>query len=130
MRIYQKELILISYPFSDLQNKKVRPALVLSNDLFNKKSDDCILVPLTSVIKDEPYSILINQDSLDEGKLIKISRIRVDKIFSIDKNLIQMKIGRINNSAFEKVKKEFLSSLNVTVYVKDYLSGFMTILTL
>ena len=109
MRIYQKELILISYPFSDLQNKKVRPALVLSNDLFNKKSDDCILVPLTSVIKDEPYSILINQDSLDEGKLIKISRIRVDKIFSIDKNLIQMKIGRINKSAFEKVKKEFLS---------------------
>lgn len=109
MKIYQRELILISYPFSDIQNKKVRPALVLSNDLFNKKSDDCILVPLTSVVKEEPYSVLINQNDLDEGKLIKISRIRVDKIFSIEKDLIYMKIGRINNKTFGKVKKEFLN---------------------
>jgi len=109
MKIYQKELILISYPFSDLQNKKVRPALVLSNDSFNKKSDDCILVPLTSIIKEEPYSVIINQNNLDVGKLIRISRIRVDKIFSIDKNLIHMKIGRINNETFDKVRKEFLS---------------------
>jgi len=109
MKIYQKELILISYPFSDLQNKKVRPALVLSNNSFNKKSEDCILVPLTSVIKEESYSVLINQKDLDEGKLIKISRIRVDKIFSIDKNLIHMKIGKINNETFDKVRKEFLN---------------------
>ena len=109
MKIYQKELILISYPFSDLQNKKVRPALVLSNDLFNRKSNDCILVPLTSVIKEEPYSVLINQNNLDKGKLIKISRIRVDKIFSVDKNLIRIKIGKISDETFQKVKREFLS---------------------
>jgi len=109
MKVYQKELILISYPFSNMQDKKVRPALVLSNDSFNKKSDDCILVPLTSVIKEEPYSVLINQKNLNEGKLIKISRIRVDKIFSIDKSLIYMKIGKINNETFGEVRREFLS---------------------
>ena len=107
MKIYQKDLILLSYPFSNLENKKVRPALVLSNDLFNKKSDDCILVPLTGVIKDEPYSIIISQNNLEVGKLIKISRIRVDKIFSIEKNLIYMKIGKLDNKTFEKVKEEF-----------------------
>jgi len=108
MKIYQKEIILISYPYSDLENKKVRPALVISNDYFNKKSDDCILVPLTGVIKDEPFSILVNQQNLEAGKLLKISRIRVDKIFSVKKSLIIMKIARINKETFEKVKKEFV----------------------
>lgn len=109
MKINQKDLILLSYPFSNLETKKVRPALVLSNDSFNKKSDDCLLVPLTSVIKKESYSVIINSNNLKAGKLIKISRIRVDKIFSIDKKLIYMKIGKINDETFEKVKKEFLS---------------------
>ena len=80
---------------------------VISNDLFNRKSDDCILVPLTTIIKDEPYSIIINQRELEEGKLLKQSRIRIDKIFSIEKGLIKIKIGRINKETFNRVKNEF-----------------------
>lgn len=109
MKIYQKELVLISYPFSNLLYKKVRPALVISNDLFNKKSKDCILVPLTSNITEEPYSVIINQNNLEAGKLIKISKIRIDKIFSIEKNLIHMKIGKLNDETFDKVKNGFFS---------------------
>ena len=109
IKINQKDLILLSYPFSNLKEMKVRPALVISNNIFNNKSEDCILVPLTSVIKNEPYSIIINQENLNEGKLIKTSRIRVDKVFSVQKNLIKMKIGVLNEDIFERVKKEFFS---------------------
>ena len=109
MNLNQGDLVLLSYPFSNLEGKKVRPALIISNNIFNKKSDDCILVPLTSVIKNEFYSILINQDDLADGKLMKISRIRVDKIFSAEKRLIRMKIGKINKDTFEKVKREFFN---------------------
>ncbi len=104
--INQKEIVLLPYPFSSLREKKVRPALIVSNNLFNKKSDDCIMVPLTAVIKDEPYSVLINQRDLDLGKLIRPSRIRADKIFCVEKNLIKMKIGRVNNKILKSVKKE------------------------
>ena len=45
----QKEIVLLPYPFSDLEGSKVRPAIVVSNDFFNKKSADCIAVPLTTV---------------------------------------------------------------------------------
>ena len=106
MKINQKEVILLSYPFSNLGGTKVRPALVVSNNQFNKKSDDCIMVPLTTVIKDEPYSIIINQEDLDSGKLMKKSRIRADKIFSVEKSLIKMKIGVLNNNIFDMVKRE------------------------
>jgi len=106
MNVQQKEIVLLPYPFSDLEGTKVRPALVVSNNFFNKKSDDCIMVPLTTVIKDEPYSILINQEDLSSGKLLKPSRIRIDKIFTVEKNLIVMKIGAINDKTFEKIKDE------------------------
>ncbi len=107
MIINQGDLVLLSYPFSNLEEKKLRPALIISHDLFNKNSSDCIMVPLTSIIKNEPYSILINQKDLEEGRLIKMSRIKVDRVFSVEKNLIRMKIGRVNKKIFEEVKKEF-----------------------
>jgi mRNA interferase MazF len=105
MIINQGDLILLSYPFSNLEEKKLRPALIISNNLFNKTSSDCIMVPLTSVIKNESHSIIINSRDLEEGKLLKISRIKADKIFSIEKSLIKMKIGKVNKNTFEKVKK-------------------------
>lgn len=105
----QGDLVLLSIPFSNLEERKVRPALIISNNVFNKKSDDCIMVPLTGVIKNEPYSVVINQENLDNGRLIKTSRIRVDKIFSVEKNLIRLRIGRLNQETFEKVKQEFLN---------------------
>jgi len=106
MKVNQRDIVLLPFPFSDLKREKVRPALVISNNTFNKKSDDCIMIPLTTVIKNEHYSIIINQKDLSSGKLLKSSRIRVDKIFSIDKNIISMKIGVIKESILEKIKSE------------------------
>lgn len=106
MNISQREIVLLPYPFSNLKENKVRPALVVSNNQFNKKSDDCVMVPLTSIIKNEFYSVMIEQENLSFGKLLKPSRIRADKIFCIEKNLIVMKIGKLKDNSFKKVKEE------------------------
>ena len=102
----QKELVLLPYPFSDQVGSKVRPAIIVSNDNFNKRCEDCVMVPLTTVIKDEPFSLIVNQDSLESGKLLKQSRVRIDKIFTIKKSLIIMQIGKINDKTLEKIKIE------------------------
>lgn len=106
MRINQKDLVLLPYPFSNLKEKKMRPALVVSSNNFNSICSDCIAVPLTSVIKEEPFSVLINQADLSNGKLIKASRIRIDKIFSVEKKIIRMKIGSVSDTFFDKIKFE------------------------
>ncbi len=106
MKINQKEVVLLPFPFSDHEGSRVRPALVVSSNELNKKSEDGIMVPLTTVIKDEPYSVVINQEDLSSGKLLKSSRIRTDKIFSVKKDLVTMKIGIVNDNVLEKVKKE------------------------
>jgi mRNA interferase MazF len=106
MQVNQKELVLLPYPFSNFEGTKVRPALVVSKEDFNKKSADCLMVPLTSVIKDEPYSVIIDNKDLLSGEIARQSRIRADKIFCVEKSLVSMKIGKINDKTFEKVKSE------------------------
>ena len=106
MIFQQKELVLLPYPFSNQEGSKVRPAIIVSNDNFNKRGEDCVMVPLTTLIKDEPFSLMLNQDNLESGKLLKQSRIRIDKIFTIRKGLIIMKIGKINDKTIEKIKFE------------------------
>jgi len=106
MNSKQKDLVLLPHPFSDQEGKKVRPAIVVSNESFNKRCQDYVMVPLTTVVRDGPYSILIGQEDLVQGNLLKKSRVRVDKIFTIRKNLVITKIGAINDKTFGKIRLE------------------------
>lgn len=104
MNLAQKDVVLLPYPFSNLQERKVRPAIIVSNNNFNRMCSDCIAVPLTSVLKEDAFSISLNQKDMKSGKLLKPSKIRIDKIFSVEKKLIQMKIGSVNDFFFDKIK--------------------------
>lgn len=108
MKLSQKDLVLLPYPFSNLKETKVRPAVIVSNEIFNKQSADCVMVPLTSVIKEEPYSVIIENKNLVSGTLPKKSRIRADKVFCVEKSLVHLVIGRIDDLIFEKVKSEII----------------------
>ena len=106
MIIKQKDIVLLPYPFTDLEGNKVRPALVVSHDYFNNLSADIIAIPLTSVLKDVPYSVFITQNDMASGKLLVPSRIRADKIFTVEKKIVSFKIGALKDASFKKVKKE------------------------
>ena len=111
MNVKQCDVVLLPVPFSDQPARKVRPAIVVSNDGINITSEDVILVPLTSVIKDVPYSLIVTQKSFAEGELITTSRARADKIFTAHKSLIKMKIGKIKSSVLAEIKQEIMNSL-------------------
>ena len=111
MNVKQCDVVLLPVPFSDQTARKVRPAIVVSNDNINVSSDDVILVPLTSVIKDVPYSVIVTQKSFAEGELIIPSRARADKIFTAHKSIIKMKIGKINSSVLTEIKQEIIKTV-------------------
>jgi mRNA interferase MazF len=103
--ISQRDIVLISFPFSDLKSSKVRPVLVLSNDKYNRKFEDFIAVPLTTNVKSREYSVLVTNKNLERGRLIIDSNVKIDRIFSISKNLVRMNIGRINKDTYTRIKK-------------------------
>jgi mRNA interferase MazF len=103
--VLQRDIVLLSFLFSDLKSSKVRPALVLSNNKYNSKFDDFIAVPLTTNLKSRGYSVLLSNKDLESGKLIVESSIKVDRIFSVNKDLDPYDIGKINTDVHNKIKK-------------------------
>ncbi|MCE2505634.1 MAG: type II toxin-antitoxin system PemK/MazF family toxin [Nitrosopumilaceae archaeon] len=106
----QRDIVLLPFPFSDLKQSKVRPVIVLSNDKYNKKYSDIVVVPLTSNLQKTDYDMLITNKNLEKGNLIADSRVKVDRIFSVEKKLIKMNIGKIDKQTFSKIRT-LLSSL-------------------
>jgi len=104
----QGEIIIVPFPFSDLSSIKQRPVLILSKNIDNEKVEDIITCGITSNVKDSKYSVLIKNEDLIEGEVPKISRVKVDKLFTISQDIVKKKVGRINKETFEKVKSEFV----------------------
>ncbi len=83
LKVKQREIILIYFPFSDLTGAKVRPALVISNNPYNRTNLDTVVLAITSNLSPHSYKILIEMQDLENGSLPVESAIRVDKPFSV-----------------------------------------------
>ncbi|MDD5192106.1 MAG: type II toxin-antitoxin system PemK/MazF family toxin [Candidatus Nanoarchaeia archaeon] len=102
----QGEIVIVPFPFSDLSSIRQRPVLVLSNLVYNKNCEDIITCGITSNLKDTKYSVLVDKENMFEGLIPIKSRIKADKLFTLNKNIVIKKLGRINKNTFNKVKDE------------------------
>jgi len=102
----QGEILVVPFPFSDLTSIRQRPVLVLSKKEYNEKCEDIITCGITSNIKDDSFSVLIENFNLSEGKIPIKSRIKVDKLFTLNKGIVIKKLAKVNRNTFEDVKKE------------------------
>ncbi len=105
-RFEQGDILVVPFPFSDLSTVKQRPVLVLSNNSYNTRNRDIITCAVTSNLKDSEHSVLIDNQDLKEGSIPKKSRIKVDKIFTLEQSIIKKKVARVNKRVFENVKGE------------------------
>lgn len=101
--IEQRDLILVPFPFSDQSGRKVRPAIIISNNSFNNDSEDVLVVGVTSNFSKDLYTISLNNNDLEEGKLITNCCIKVENILKLDKELIVKKIGKIKKEKFDNI---------------------------
>lgn len=101
--IEQRDLLLVPFPFSDQSGKKVRPVVLISNNEFNRYSDDVIVIGVTSNISKDKYTINLTNNNLDEGKLPTTCCIKIENVLKLDKELIIKKIGKINRETLNKI---------------------------
>ena len=67
MMYKQGDILLIPIPFSNLTASKKRPVLVLSNSKYNDKTEDIIVIAITSNLQSKDYSVrFTNNDLLKE----------------------------------------------------------------
>ncbi|WP_304062770.1 type II toxin-antitoxin system PemK/MazF family toxin [Pedobacter glucosidilyticus] len=86
------DVVLITFPFTDLSGSKFRPAVVLSEN-----SMDYTVCFITSQIGwQEQTDLLLYQNSINGLK--RTSLIRTSKIATLDKNLIQGLLGKLSKT--------------------------------
>ncbi len=102
-KLRQREMALIPIPFSDLKSKKKRPVIVISNNLYNQKTEDIVVVAVTSNIEKKDYSLLITQDDMETGNLPEVSMVRADKIYSLSQLIVVKRLGEIKRASFGKI---------------------------
>lgn len=103
----QGDIVLLPVPYSDLTNRKQRPVLVISNNNYNKVTED-IGVAITSQLKGLDYSVVIESKDLKEGKLKVASAIRTDKVYTLSRDIVRKKFGQVNTEILEDVRKKLL----------------------
>ena len=111
--IEQRDLLLVPFPFSDQTGKKVRPVIVISNNEFNKDSEDVIVVGVTSNISKDRYAINLANNNLEEGNLTTRCCVKVENILKLDKELIIKKIGKVNRNAHNGIISKILEIINL-----------------
>lgn len=90
-RYRRGDIVLVSFPFTDLSSSKRRPALVISPDAFNEHGQDVVLVAITSK-EPEDRAVPLERHDFVEGTLPKESFVKVAKIFTIHSTLVLKRV--------------------------------------
>ncbi len=105
----KNEVVLVRYPFSDLTNFKVRPAVVVNAAHVSK---DLFVIALTS----KTYSLFAGEFVLVDWRKAGLNVETAVKrgVFTIHEKLVLKKVGKLNNSdaaSLEKSLREWFDLL-------------------
>jgi mRNA interferase MazF len=90
----------VPFPFSDLSQAKLRPAIVLAS----VGRGDWILCQVTSNEYGDDRAISITTGDFADGGLRVASFARPGKLFTAHETLIRMQAGRLTPGAFERIR--------------------------
>lgn len=101
----QGEILLIPIPFSDLSSQKQRPVIVISNNEYNQKTRDIIVVAMTSNPVAADYSFVIASADLENDHLNRPGKIRVDKVYTLSQTIVVKRFGKVNGKTLTHIRK-------------------------
>lgn len=102
----QGDILLVPIPFTDLSSQKRRPVIVISNNSYNRKTGDIVVVAMTSNPVEAEYSFVITSNDLEKGSLNHPGKVRADKIYTISTSIVVKTFGRVNEGVLEKIRSE------------------------
>jgi mRNA interferase MazF len=97
------DIVLISFPFSNLNGSKLRPAIVLIESV----QDFTVCFITTQLAWQESTDLILNP--LPTNGLKKTSLIRTNKLATLDKSLSKGLIGKMNQLEIEQLNQKLKS---------------------
>lgn len=92
---------------------KIRPAIVVSNNINNQYNSTVTVVPISSTTsKIYPTEVFLSKG---EANLQNDSKAKADQIRTIDKRRLGNEIGKLPNSKIEELEVAILIHLNISI---------------
>ncbi len=113
MEIKRGDIVIVDFePIKGSEQRGIRPALVIQNDIYNKYSPTTIVAPITSKIykKEYPTNVFLHKN---DSNLDNDSNILLNQIKTIDKLRIKRKISTLSNEIMNKVELAIRISLGL-----------------
>ena len=99
----------VLFPFSDLSQAKIRPAVVLSNT--DRTRGDAILCHITGNPYGDRQAVEITDDSFAVGSLDRVSYARPSKLFTANQRLVVSAVGNLKLDFFNRLIETVISVL-------------------
>ena len=93
------QVVLVPFPFSDLSQTKMRPAVILADAGRN----DWILCQITSNPYGDEKAISLTDKDFKSGSLRVTSYVRPGKLFTANSSLIAKKVGDLKRAEINKL---------------------------
>lgn len=92
-------VVLVPFPFSDLSQAKMRPAVVL----VDAGRGDYVLCQVTSKPYSDPGAIKIAENDFEEGSLRVVSYARPAKLFTAHEDLFFSCVGKLSKTKSNEI---------------------------
>jgi mRNA interferase MazF len=105
------EIWLVNFnPAQGSEQKGIRPALIIQNDIGNEVSPVTIVAAISSVIKAYPINVEIkpSESGLERDSVIKLNQIR-----TVNKKRLIRKLGEVSSSRMKAVNSSLMLSLGL-----------------
>jgi mRNA interferase MazF len=109
----QGDIVLIPIPFTDLSSQKRRPVIIISNNLYNHRRTDIVVIAMTSNPAPVDYSFTITSSDLNRGVLNRPGKVRVDKIYTLSQSIVVKTFGRVNSATLERIRQTVLNLIAI-----------------
>jgi mRNA interferase MazF len=112
MKLFQGDIVILQFPFSDHSSSKVRPAIVISNSKVNKTAD-VILAAITSQYRNDEFSFILSKDVLTVALHKNDCEVRCHNIFTAEKSVILKKISSLKRDKLQELYDKITEGMNI-----------------
>jgi len=102
------DIVLVPFPFTNLEGSKNRPAIVLYSDEF-----DIVAVFITTKLKWKNSNDILLEPS-ESNRLKTPSLIRISKIATLDKSIIIGRIGNLDKQSLQLIDDKLKQIFNIS----------------
>jgi mRNA interferase MazF len=108
MVVTKGDIVLVDFPFTDLSQTKLRPAIVL---WISSIGEDVTLCAITSQnvrnLLNEEFSVLSSEPGFQETGLRVDSKVKVTRIATLNRQMVVRRLGKLGD--------EYLNTLNTKI---------------